>query len=196
MDQKINEIRLFEGIRERDDKCFKYIYQYSYSYLHSFIIRNGGSSEDVKDIMQDGLVILYENISQGIFEGRSGILTYFNSICRNTWLNYLKRRKSKNISLDAYAHSFDSIYEQNDHEDQYETWNYVETLILSASDRCKEILIAFYYDNLSMADIAGKLGYTNAENAKSQKAKCMDKLRNAVKGSNKLKSNDVIGKGH
>ena len=42
---------------------------------------------------------------------------------------------------------------------------------------CRQLLLLFYYFRKSMDEIATDLGYTNADNAKSQKYKCLQKLK-------------------
>ena len=42
---------------------------------------------------------------------------------------------------------------------------------------CNTIIIDFYINKLSMQEIADKMGYTNNENAKNQKYKCLQRLK-------------------
>ncbi len=42
---------------------------------------------------------------------------------------------------------------------------------------CKTILRDFYLYNKSMEEITDKFGYTNADNAKTQKYKCLQRLK-------------------
>ncbi|MNR59372.1 hypothetical protein D3C85_1806190 [compost metagenome] len=42
---------------------------------------------------------------------------------------------------------------------------------------CKTILHDFYIQNRSMQDICEKFGYTNTDNAKTQKYKCLQRLK-------------------
>ena len=42
---------------------------------------------------------------------------------------------------------------------------------------CNELLKAFYLESKNMQDIAEKFRYTNAENAKTQKYKCLTRLK-------------------
>jgi len=42
---------------------------------------------------------------------------------------------------------------------------------------CKTIIEAFYIHNHSMQDICEQFGYTNADNAKTQKYKCLQRLK-------------------
>jgi hypothetical protein len=42
---------------------------------------------------------------------------------------------------------------------------------------CKTIMEDFYMHNKSMQDICERFGYTNADNAKTQKYKCLQRLK-------------------
>jgi hypothetical protein len=42
---------------------------------------------------------------------------------------------------------------------------------------CKSLLQAFYIEKKSMPEIAVAFGYTNADNAKTQKYKCLIRLK-------------------
>jgi hypothetical protein len=42
---------------------------------------------------------------------------------------------------------------------------------------CRGIIKDFYVDHLNMIEIADKYGYTNADNAKNQKYKCLQRLK-------------------
>ncbi|MGC4056821.1 MAG: hypothetical protein QM743_01705 [Chitinophagaceae bacterium] len=42
---------------------------------------------------------------------------------------------------------------------------------------CRSLLKAFYEEGRSMQEIAGAFGYTNPDNAKTQKYKCLNRLK-------------------
>ena len=46
--------------------------------------------------------------------------------------------------------------------------------------KCYEILRRFFYENQKMDKIAFDLNYTNADNAKNQKARCQKNLKELV----------------
>lgn len=181
MKKEISDSQLIEGIRVRNGKCFEYLYNYSYPLVSQYVIKSGGSSDDVKDLIQDCIIITYENIVSGLFLERSSVVTYLFSICKNRWLTYLQRRRNRMVPLENYSSIMNIAYEDNTEDEINNQSKYVHELLSKSTDRCKEILVFFYYDSLSMEQIAEKLGYTNADNAKNQKAKCMDKLRKVVK---------------
>ena len=45
---------------------------------------------------------------------------------------------------------------------------------------CKTIITDFFYGGLTMEEIAEKMGYTNAANAKNQKYKCFKRFKKLV----------------
>ena len=48
-------------------------------------------------------------------------------------------------------------------------------------DTCKKVLMYYYYDGMSMQEIADKLGFANTNTAKTKKYKCKKKLDSLVK---------------
>ena len=47
----------------------------------------------------------------------------------------------------------------------------------SLGEPCKTIIQDYYMHSLSMQDICEKFGYTNSDNAKTQKYKCLQRLK-------------------
>ncbi len=55
--------------------------------------------------------------------------------------------------------------------------NLMEKALLKIGEPCKGILDAYYIQKKSMPEIASNFGYTNADNAKTQKYKCLIRLK-------------------
>ena len=53
----------------------------------------------------------------------------------------------------------------------------MERALASIGEPCKSLLEAFYLQKRNMSEIAGNFGYTNADNAKNQKYKCLMRLK-------------------
>ena len=49
--------------------------------------------------------------------------------------------------------------------------------LIDLGEPCSELIKDFYINKLSMEQIAEKFGYTNADNAKTQKYKCLQRLK-------------------
>ena len=53
----------------------------------------------------------------------------------------------------------------------------MEKAMLHLGEPCRSLLEAFYIQKRNMTDIASQFGYTNSDNAKNQKYKCLVRLR-------------------
>ena len=70
---------------------------------------------------------------------------------------------------------------QPDKFEENERANLINNCLNELGDTCKRILYYFYYDELSMEDIAEKMGFANADTAKTKKYKCKKELDKLVK---------------
>jgi DNA-directed RNA polymerase specialized sigma subunit len=56
-------------------------------------------------------------------------------------------------------------------------FNKMHSALQQLGEPCKTIMEDFYINNRSMQDICERFGYTNADNAKTQKYKCLQRLK-------------------
>ena len=61
-----------------------------------------------------------------------------------------------------------------------ELFGFVCRMVSSLKSPCDELLKAQYWYRLSGAEIAKRLGYSSADSVKSQKFKCLRKLRTMI----------------
>ena len=64
-----------------------------------------------------------------------------------------------------------------DHEKKNEDFMLMEHAMDKIGEPCKSLLEAYYFQKKSMPEIADFFGYTNADNAKTQKYKCLIRLK-------------------
>ena len=63
------------------------------------------------------------------------------------------------------------------HEKYNSDINLMENAMSKLGEPCKSLLDAYYTQKKNMQDIATEFGYTNADNAKTQKYKCLMRLK-------------------
>jgi RNA polymerase sigma factor (sigma-70 family) len=145
--------------------------------VQTLIINNNGSADDAKDIFQEAMIVLYEKVRSGTFELNCQIKTYMYSVCRRLWLKRLQqlnRYSSPIESLEAVVPVEEEIEE---HEQRNAEFEMMEKAISSLGEPCKSLLEAYYLQKQNMQVIAANFGYTNADNAKNQKYKCLMRLK-------------------
>ena len=177
MKAESNEKALLEGLARSDKKAIEIIYRENYNMVQSLIINNSGSTDDAKDIFQEAMIVLYEKVRSGTFELNCLIKTYVYSVSRRLWL---KRLQQMNRYVPAVENLQDTVpveEEVEENERINSEFQAMEKAISSLGEPCKSLLEAYYLEKKSMQEIALFFGYTNAENAKNQKYKCLVRLK-------------------
>ena len=168
---------IISGLISYDDSVLHYLYKEFFLMIRNLVVTNSGSEDDAKDILQEGLIVLYEKAKNNELDLSCTIKTYLYSVCRNLWLKELRKGERQVSFNEIHNETIPVIDETEDQENLTKQQKILEKLIHQIGESCKQILIYFYYENLSMNGIADKMGYTNAGNAKTQKYKCLKKLQ-------------------
>ncbi|HEX7845597.1 MAG TPA: sigma-70 family RNA polymerase sigma factor [Chitinophagaceae bacterium] len=177
MKQESNEQILLKGLARNETKAVETIYRENFNMVQALIINNNGSADDAKDVFQEAMIVLYEKVRSGNFELNCQIKTYVYSVCRRLWLKKLQQlsRYSGEIgNIDETVPVEDDIGEHDKRNTEFEM---MDKAIGSLGEPCKSLLEAFYLQKRNMQEIAASFGYTNADNAKTQKYKCLMRLK-------------------
>jgi RNA polymerase sigma factor (sigma-70 family) len=168
---------IIQGILCSDDKALAHLYHEYADMVSHLIITNSGSKDDAEDIFQDTIIVIYEKIKSGGFKLNSSLKTYIYAVSRNLWL-YKLRQKSRDSKLEESfmvipvdEMEVDNFYEENNNHDKMP--DYIRLL----GESCKKILLMFYYEKLSTKDIADKMQLAGSDYVKTQKYRCLQKLK-------------------
>lgn len=171
------EIDLLNGLARNDRQTVEELYKSHFGMIQSLIINNNGTSEDARDIFQEAMIVLYEKSRSGEFELNCQLKTYLYSICRRLWLKKLNQAQRYVPHINGMEELVPVEEEIEDHEKKNQEYTMMEKALLGLGEPCKSLLEAFYLHKKNMSEIAGSFGYTNPENAKNQKYKCLLRLR-------------------
>jgi RNA polymerase sigma factor (sigma-70 family) len=98
-------------------------------------------------------------------------------VCRRLWLKKLVVYKRFSGDL---ANARETIATEDDleiFEHRTKDFEMMEEALQNLGEPCKELLESYYIRKKNMSEIAKEFGYTNAENAKNQKYKCLMRLK-------------------
>lgn len=166
-----------KGLAANDRAAIETIYRQNYGIIQSFVVKNSGYPEDARDLFQEAMIVLYEKARSETFVLTCQIKTYLYSICRRLWLKKLQQLQRINPSAETWDEIV-SVDEEMEHHDKAEGDMVVlEHALGKVGEPCKSLLEAFYLQKKSMPEIADLFGYTNADNAKTQKYKCLVRLK-------------------
>lgn len=179
MNSEQKEQQLLQGLAQNDSKAIEAIYASNFSLIQALVLNNNGSYDDARDIFQEAMVILYEKARSSDFRLTCQLRTYLYAVSKRLWLKKLKHHglfasnTDLNILEPVIAVQEDlELAKQKDAEFQI-----MEDAFSKLGEPCKSLLEAFYVQKKSMADLADIFGYTNTDNAKTQKYKCLMRLR-------------------
>lgn len=172
-----DEKALLEGLASSDKKAIETIYQENFNTVQALIINNNGSSDDAKDIFQDAIIVLYEKLRSGGFELNCQIKTFLYSVSRRLWLKRLQQQNRYSTPGDSMESVVSVEEELEAHEQRNTEYEMMENAINHLGEPCKSLLEAYYLQKKNMQEIAAGFGYTNADNAKNQKYKCLMRLK-------------------
>ena len=164
---------VLERIGRGDEKALDYLYRKYFKMMTNIVIKNSGTEQEAKDIYQDALIVFWQKVVSRQLVLTSKISTYLYSVCLNLWRKELER-KSK------LSHEAKDEIEYIDQESE-ERSKIIRDCIRQLGDTCKNILMYYYFDDMSMQDIADKLGMANTETVKTKKYKCKKRLDSLVK---------------
>lgn len=177
MKSELNEQALLQGFANNDAKAIETIYKQNYNMVQTLIINNNGSYDDAKDIFQEAMIALYEKTKSESFVLTCKINTYVYSVCRRLWLKRLQQ-------LGKYSNQIENLEETISVEDDIEMqkkrnaeFSIMERALASMGEPCKSLLEGYYLKKMDMQALAKEFGYTNADNAKNQKYKCLMRLK-------------------
>src|SRR5690606_3736649 len=165
------------GIASGDAGALKALYRDYFPMVLHMVVQNSGTAEEAKDVLQEAVIVLYDRISQGKFELNSKLKTYLYAVCRRLWLKQLGGYER---TFQDVTHYEETIPVEDDlavHEEKDQQMALMELALNQLGEPCRSIIQEFYVMGRSMQEICEKFGYTNADNAKNQKYKCLQRLK-------------------
>ena len=170
---EMSETEIFERIKGGDEKALELIYKKYYRMMTKLVITNSGTEDEARDVYQDALVVFWQKARSGNLVMTSKMSTYIYSICQNLWRKELERKKRLSNEEKDTSVSMDM--------DSPEREKIIAKCMDQLGETCRKVLMYYYFDEMSMQEIADKLGFANTDTAKTKKYKCKQKLDELVK---------------
>lgn len=179
----LKEHQLLEGIANNDRKITEQVYRDNYKQVQAWVQGRGGSADDGDDVFQEAMTILFQKAQNEEFRLSCKIGTYLVAVAKYIWYKklQLQNRRPDFLPFDSGEEDAndnrayeDDVKVQEEREVHFEQLN---AAMEELGEPCRSLLKAFYNENKSMQDIAVLFGYTNPDNAKTQKYKCLTRLK-------------------
>ncbi len=170
---------LLRSLASGRSDALEFIYKTIYPTVEKMVFKMNGTTDEAYDIFQDTVTIVYEKARRNELQLTCRFSTYVVAIAKHLWLKNRSGKKKNPISVPFEAvEQYLPLAEISDHFEVMES-NVARlgACFLEIGEPCASLLKAFYLQNKSMQAITDEFGYTNADNAKTQKYKCLNRLR-------------------
>ena len=173
---------LIAAIRSGDERALAHLYRLHWPMVSHFVLQNSGSEDDAQDVYQEGVMVFYEKVRDGSLELSCQIKTYLYAVCRRLWLKRLTSKSRFGVRLlddEEHGPHLNTGAEEDvlAAEEQDRRFSTMSEALSHLGEPCRSLLEGFYLLDKSMQDLTAEFGYTNADNAKNQKYKCLVRLK-------------------
>jgi RNA polymerase sigma factor (sigma-70 family) len=177
VNRSASDIALLEGLARNEKDAIEKIYRDHYQMILHMIMINNGNPDDAADVFQEGMIVLFEKSKSKDFELNCQLKTYLYSVCRRLWLKKLNQQQRFGRQTDDVEQIVPVEEDMEVHEKRQQEFNIMENALQKIGEPCKSLLEAYYLQKKHMQQIAEEFSYTNADNAKTQKYKCLVRLK-------------------
>lgn len=170
----------------RDDRALVQLYDNLFPKVQRIVSRYNTRGIDAYDIFQESILRFYDYVKQNKFNEKQSIDAFVITVAKNKTIDYLRKNSSKfEASMEEGMTETFGAPDMNFLE-QTEKNESLIGLFSTIGDRCKELLLLSIFDKRPMSEIAGILGFSSENSAKTQNYKCKQKLIQALKTNPKL----------
>jgi len=126
--------------------------------IRLMVTQLGGTSEDARDIFQEGLMIMLEKLDNKEFALTCKFKTFLYCVCENLWKSVIVKQK-------AEANYYKRRVEADDDDDFTELMDNklcqeIFWTVFGTLDPAGKNILKLYWEEVSPQEIANRLGYT------------------------------------
>ncbi|MCG2419936.1 sigma-70 family RNA polymerase sigma factor [Aequorivita sp. F47161] len=181
------KFKLLDAFLNNEEVPIREFYIAEYPKTKYYILKNGGTVDNAKDVFQEAYFVCWKKLSSRKFQpkNKNEIEAYLFTIARNKWIDQTRaatKRKTTSINDKMYQLAAD-----DNPTGELEKKDKQLTITLAAFENlgqgCKDLLTQFYFNKMSLRTIAEKLNIEEAS-AKNKKYRCIQKLKELALGKN------------
>ncbi len=173
--------KYIEALLQNNRTLIEEIYQQSAKTVLNYVLKNNGDQQDARDLLQDALMAIYEQAKRETFSLNCPFDAYLYYVCRNMWLNRLKKRKRKGVTEMSILPSEDNsdvltLAEETTKENRKQIL--FRAMFEKLGESCRNIL-SRNWKGKNLKEIATELSISYGY-ARKKKAECVLRLTKLV----------------
>jgi len=180
--------KYIEGLLMNSPLVIQSIYDRFVPKVVGYITKNSGNEDSAKDVVQEVLLAIYHQAKHKRLQLTCPFDAYFFLLCKRRWLNEIKKKSLKEVTINEEVVSINDdtlqLVEEFDLEQQKKL--VFDYMFQKLGDACKDLLKTSF-EIKSMEEVAQKLGVSYAY-ARKKKSLCISQLTRMVQESSDYKN--------
>jgi RNA polymerase sigma factor (sigma-70 family) len=177
-----------EGLANNDSAIITVIYKKFVPKVVQYIRNNSGDSDQAQDVIQEVMILLFNQAKAGQLQLTCPFDAYFFLLCKRKWLNELKKTSNKGVTLKEDMASIkesanDMVMQTELFEEKQQLY---DLMFEKLGDKCKELL-KLSFSLKSMEEVAEKLLVTYGY-VRKKKSLCIGQLTQWIQENNRFNS--------
>ena len=150
-----------DGLANNDSAIIQSIYKKFVPKVVSFIRNNSGDEDQAQDVIQEVMILLFNQAKANKLQLTCPFDAYFFLLCKRKWLNELKKVANKGVTIDDDVTSTNEPTEELLAQTEVfeEKQQLFDLMFQKLGDKCKEVL-KLSITLKSMEEVAEKLQVT------------------------------------
>ncbi len=165
-----------DGLAANDSVIIESIYKKFVPKVVFFVLNNSGDRDQAQDIVQEVMILLYNQAKAGTLKLTCPFDAYFFLLCKRKWLNEFKKISNKGVTIHEDVVSInESALELIAQTEEFdEKQQLFDTMFQKLGDKCQELL-KLSFSVKSMEEVAEKLNVTYGY-VRKKKSLCIGQL--------------------
>ena len=177
------DARTLDRIRKGDEEALAELYRANRKPVMALVTRNSGTADDAEDMLQEALVVLWERVKSGRFTPTAHLGTFIYATAQNIWLRRLARSRREIVRTDEGGDAVTNDPGPLELMVEEQEASIVKGALEKLGEPCRALLLLFYWEECPMEEIAARLGFANADTAKTKKYQCKKALEKLLRGA-------------
>jgi RNA polymerase sigma factor (sigma-70 family) len=183
--KKYSDSAIIDGLGRQDNKILEYLYDAWFEMVRDYLRKNSGSDDDVYDVLQESIIILFKQVRESDFSLTTDLKGYFFGIVKNRWREQLRKNpKFSNLETDPPD-------ESQEDESHLTLERIVSRSFILLKEDC-QMIINLFMEGYDYTEIASKMGLKNDVYARRKKYLCKEALMEIIKSDHEY--HDIISR--
>ncbi|MFV8356322.1 RNA polymerase sigma factor [Flavobacterium sp. XS1P32] len=176
-----------EGLANNNSAVIQSIYKKFVPKVVSYIRNNSGDEDQAQDVVQEVLILLFNQAKAKKLQLTCPFDAYFFLLCKRKWLNELKKSVNKGVTLqEDFTSTTESTQVMLAETELFdEKQELFDLMFQKLGDKCKEVL-QLSFSLQSMEEVAKKLNVTYGY-VRKKKSLCTGQLTQWIQETNRFK---------